>query len=215
LFTDLQSAIQNQATTASNFYFGFFLQFKIVEKMVRRSRLKPIHYSTPYYRSELSLYPNPTTGISQHETLLRLNAVLGASVSYACGMLFDISDIWEIPNLNRLRCIDISTSPAGWVTNQRHFLAFQTETDPAPFWCSEPIMGKSMSFDEWAFGHDQISPKKMTGGDMLKLIITTLDEMRKINKKRIVAIEADCEKKHKDPFTKLLPSSFTILHCGA
>lgn len=211
LFSDLRDAIQNQANTANNFYFGFFLQFKLVEKMVRSSRLKPVHYATPYFRSELSLYPNPTTGISQHETLLRLNAVAGASVSYACGMLFDIADIWEAPNVSRLRCVDISTAPAGWATNQRHFLAFQIETDPSPFWCSEPVMGKSMSFDEWAFGHDHISPKKMTGNEIHNLIMTTLDEIRRMNKKRIEAMEADYRREKKDSLTKLLPSSFTIV----
>ncbi len=214
LFAELQTTIQNQATSTSNFYFGFFLQFKLVERMVRSSRLKPAQYATPYFRSELSLYPNPTTGISQHETLLRLNAVAGASVSYACGMLFDIADIWEEPNLNMLRCVDISTSPAGWATNQRHFLAFQTEADQSPFWCSEPIMGKSISFDEWAFGHDHMSPKKMTGRELHHLIIATLDEMREINKKQIEAMEADYRRKEKDSFTQLLPSSFTIVEFG-
>lgn len=211
LFADLQAAIQSQATNVSNFYFGFFLQFKIVERMVRNSKLKPGHYITPYFRSELSLNPNSTTGISQHETLLRLNTVVGASVSYACGMLFDIADIWEAPRVDKLRCVDISTSPAGWATNQRHFISFQTETDPSPLWCSEPIEGKSMSFDEWAFGDYHISPKKMTGKEILNLIMATLEEIRRINKKRIEAMETDYRREQKDSFTKLLPSSFTII----
>jgi hypothetical protein len=126
-------------------------------------------------------------------------------------MLFDIADIWEDPNLNRLRCVDISTSPVGWATNQRHFLAFQTETDPSPFWCSEPLMGRSMPFDEWAFSHDHISPKKMTGKELHHLILTTLDEMHNINKKRIEAMGADYRREQKDSLTKLLPSSFTII----
>jgi len=211
LFTELQSAIQNQATIVKNFYLGFFLQFKVVERMVRSSKLKPTHYTTPYFRSELSLYPNSTTGISQHETLLRLNAVAGASVSYACGMLFDIADIWEEPSVDKLRCVDISTSPAGWATNQRHFLSFQDETDPAPFWCSEPVKGSSISFNEWAFEQDDMSPKKMTGEEVRNLITVTLDTMRQINKKRIQAIEFDYQKREKDSITMLLPSSFTII----
>lgn len=211
LFTELQTAIRNQATTVNNFYFGFFLQFKVVERMVRGSRLKPTHYNTPYFRSELSLYANQTTGISQHETLLRLNAVAGASVSYACGMLFDIADIWEAPSVDKLRCVDISTSPSGWATNQRHFLAFQTETDPSPFWCSDPVAGRSLPFDEWAFKQDNLSPKKMTGTELHKLITVALDTIRQISRKRILALEADYQRQDKDSITRLLPSSFTIL----
>jgi len=211
LFNDLQQAIQNQRTNVNNFYFGFFLQFKLVEKIVRNSRLKPANYTTPYYRSELSLRPNPTTGISQHETLLRLSLVAGANVSYACGMLFDIADIWDVPNVNKLRCIDITTSPAGWATNQRHFIAFQTENDQTPCWCSEPIIGKSISFDEWAFGDERISPKKMTGQQLQTLMNNTLKEMLKINKQKIEVTDHNNVKKESDLFTKLLPPSFTII----
>lgn len=211
LFEELKGAVQNNANNADNFFFGFFLQFKAVERMSRTSRLKPAHYSTPYFRSELSLFPNPTTGISQHETLIRLSAIAGASVAYACGMLFDIADIWEPPSVDKLRCVDISTAPPGWATNQRHFIAFQTESDPAPLWCSEPVKGRSQSFDEWAFGEGVASPQKGTGKDILNLIERTMDVMRSLNKRRIDAFEADSRKRDKDTITSLLPSSFTLI----
>jgi hypothetical protein len=214
LFSELQSAILNQATTANNFCFGFFLQFKIVKRMVRTSKLKPAQYTTPYFRSELSVDPNPTTGISQHETLLRLNALAGATVSYACGMLFDIADIWQAPSVDKLRCVDITTSPTGWATNQRHFLAFQTETDPSPFWCSDPAEGKSVSFDEWAFRQDNSSPKKMTGNQLHHFVTMVHDAIRDIGGSRIRALEADCWQRGIDPIPKLMPSSFTIMEFG-
>ncbi len=214
LFTELQSAIRNQATAVNNFYFGFFLQFKVVDRMVRGSRHKPAHYTTPYFRSELSVHRNPTTGVSQHETLLRLSALPGASVSYACGMLFDIADIWQVPSLDKLRCVDISTAPPGWATNQQHFLAFQTEVDPSPFWCSNPIEGNSVPFDEWAFGHDNVSPRKMMLRELHDLIAISLDTIREIGGRRVRALEADYSRREMAPVPQLMPSSFTIMEFG-
>jgi len=208
LFSELKTAIQNQPVKTSSFFFGYFLQFKVVERLVRGSKHKPATYNTPYFRAELSLDPNRTTGISQHETLLRLNSIAGTSVSYACAMIFNTEDIWEEPNLDKLRLVNISASPPGWATKQQHFLTFQTETDPHPLWCSDPVEGQSFSFDEWAFENNKLSPKKMTGNELHKLILASLE---KITEKRIMSIEDGYLKQGEDPVTQLLPPCFTIL----
>lgn len=159
LYQELRSAIQENRTNVSNLYFGYFLQFKPVEKRIRRTKSTPEHYTTPYFNTKLSLQPNKTTGLSQHETLLRLNQVFGAIVQYACAMLFDPSDIWQTQKLSKLRLVDISTAPSRWATNQQHYIAFQTEDDPSPYWCSDPIEGKSFNINDWIYpDHEMINP---------------------------------------------------------
>src|SRR4028119_1219889 len=107
LLNQLKSAIETNATSVSNLYIGYFLQFKVVQRMMSKSKLKPDIYSTPYFRSELSLERNKNSGMSQHETLIRLSDVTNASVSYACGMLFDLDEIYRPPNLAKLRCVPL------------------------------------------------------------------------------------------------------------
>lgn len=170
LMKSLRDAIESSATTVSKFYIGYFLQFKVVQKMVSSSKLMPSGFATPYFRSELSLNPNKTTGISQHETLTRLSGINNASVSYACGMLFDLEEIYKQPNLTNLRCVPIVTAPSGWTTNQRHFIAFRNISDTAPMWCSDPVEGVSMSFDEWASPDSRYGPKTLTPEQILELI---------------------------------------------
>jgi hypothetical protein len=75
----LSQAIKVGATTVQGFYVGYFLQFKVLREMSRRSRYSPT-YGAPYLRSELSLTPNDFSGLSQHETLLRLSQVQNAFV---------------------------------------------------------------------------------------------------------------------------------------
>lgn len=148
LLDHLRAAVQSRATSVRSFYLGYFLQFKTVQRVTRRSRHFPVGYPIPYLRSELSLEPNKTTRLSQHETLLRLSRINFASVSYACAMLFDLDEVYEKPNLDRLRCVDLLAAPTGWATNEPHFITFRTEDDSAPLWCSQPVEGKSLSFTE-------------------------------------------------------------------
>lgn len=124
---------------------AYLLQFKVVDMLQNRSTLCPAGWSTPYYRAELYLEPNKHTGISQHETLRRLSALAGASVAYVCPMIFQIDEVLETPDLSDLRFVDVSTSPNGWLTNKRHFIAFQQKTS-APTWCSEPVPAKILDW---------------------------------------------------------------------
>ncbi len=210
LFYQLRTGIQQQDQNVPGFYFGYFLQFKTVERMVRRSALMPQHYSPPYLRAELSLKPNRTTGLSQHETLLRLSDIKGASVDYACPMLFDIADIWEGPDITKIRFVQISTSPPGWATNQRHFITLQNETDPNPFWQSEPIETKSYSAKEWVDLHTEIGPRKLSGGEAEALIESSVAEIKRASRKRGIRLDED----RKDFVTAIIPPCFTLIEMG-
>ncbi len=173
LYNELKEAIRSKSTTANSLYVGFFLQFKMVDKITRKSKHMPTGYATPYYRSELSLKPNERTGLSQHETLLRLSDLKNASVSYACGMLFDIDDIYSKPDISDLRLVPISSAPNGWSTNQRHFITFKTKCDNNPLWCSEPVKGISYSVEQWFAPNSDYGPKIVEAEQILDLIRDT------------------------------------------
>jgi hypothetical protein len=128
-------------------YLGYFLQFKVVELFSRSSRYKPDDFSVPYLRSELSLFPDITTGISQHETLKRLSTIPTALVYYACPMLFNDSDLYREADLSGLRLVKVDSSPHGWTTNERHFIVFQQWDDPSPRWHSEPVVTEAVTLN--------------------------------------------------------------------
>jgi hypothetical protein len=207
LFEELRTAIQEKRRNISNFYFGYFLQFKAVEKKVRRSRLMPAQYNTPYFRSQLSLQPNRSTGLSQHETLLRLNNIFGSIVRYACAMLFDPADIWQQPDINKLRLIDISTAPSGWATNQPHFITFQTENDQSPNWFSEAVEGKSIGFADWASPDmDFIHP--IDAEALIELLQTTYKELKGLGEAEQLSVFEYSD------FINVMPDALTILEFG-
>ena len=125
LINEIKNAISHQQNKIKKFYLGYFLQFKRVHALFRKSKHKPDNYNLPYFRSELSLKADPYTGLSQHETLLLLSNVKNASVHYACAMLFDIDDIYDTVDLRKLRMVPLKSAPTGWSTNSRHFITFQ------------------------------------------------------------------------------------------
>lgn len=142
----LVSAVQVGGKSIGKFYVGEFLQFKVMDRKIRASKVMPSGFSTPYIRTELSLAPNKLTGISQHETLRRLSGVAGASVYYACPMLFESDEIWEQPaDLTKLRLVDVKSSPSGWLTNESHHLIFQ-DAYASPLWCSDPLPATGLDF---------------------------------------------------------------------
>jgi hypothetical protein len=130
-------------------YVAFFLQFKLAELLIIRSKYCPTSFAPPYLRSELSLEPSEDTGISQHETLCRLQSALGSKVevSYACGLLSSADDVYDEPDLDKLRIVPVKGAPA--LTPGRHFIAFQ-DASSQPFWCSEATEGSAKSLREWA-----------------------------------------------------------------
>jgi hypothetical protein len=144
---DLRDFIHNDASPRFTSFRAFLLQFKVVEKMRARSAYSPQSWNAPYYRSELYLEPNRKTGISQHEALRRLSGLQGASVSYVCPMIFEEHDVLKQPKVADLQFVEVASSPTGWLTNERHFISFQTPSSP-PTWCSKPVPGKALEFED-------------------------------------------------------------------
>lgn len=171
--SDLQRAIHTESTQVDNFYLGFFLQFKKVDIIRKRRRYYPHHYYSPFFRVELDLTPNETTGISQHHTLLRLRNILNAYVAYACPMFFEIDDIYHPPDLTKLRIKSLTNAPNDWKPGTSHFICFQKQDDFSPLWLSKPVEGKAYSFDEWASGNLEESPKKLNAKEILTLLHDT------------------------------------------
>jgi hypothetical protein len=164
----LSGAIKIGEQQIQQFYVGYFLQFKVLHEMSRRSRYAP-SYSAPYLRSELSLFPNPSSGLSQHETLLRLSRVHNAFVYYACPRLFDLDEIYDPPDLSTVEIVDVSQAPAGWLPTERHFLAFRKSSLPSPQWLSEPIEAKSFACSEWVTNRN-LAPSRRSGAEIVTLI---------------------------------------------
>ena len=177
-YDQLQRAIQSRASTVDRFYLGFFLQFKRVNMITQPGKYMPAWYRPPYYRSELSVKRSRTTGLSQHETLLRLCHINSASVCYACPMLFESDELYESADLAGLRCIDVATAPPGWTGTQRHFLTFQDPDDQVGLWHSEPIRAPVLGFHEWAAPDRKDGVRKLSALETLRLIEDVGDEIR-------------------------------------
>lgn len=207
LLQELRRSIQTNTSLVNDFYLGFFLQFKVVDRMVRRSKVIPDNYVTPYLRVALSLEPNHRTGLSQHETLLRLANVVNASVYYTCPMLFDIADIWRVPALEDLRFVGIRTAPSCWSTNQQHYIMFQEETDLEPIWKSDPVKTKSLSIKEWSDPSNESAPRRLSGEQLAQLINTSVGIVLEAGGKRLMREIRE----FKEPITQFIPPAFTIM----
>jgi hypothetical protein len=210
LFDELRQAIQLQANLVNHFYLGYFLQFKRVQRVTRKTKFMPSGYTPPYLRVELSLKPNRSTGLSQHETLLRLKDVNFAIVCYACAMLFELDEIYEDPDLSHLQCVDVSSSPTGWATNQRHFITFRNETDAIPLWYSEPVPGKAFDFGEWASLDSRLGPGRLSPEQTITLVESATNELRAAIGERQLPLFA---RGLTEP-VNVLPESFTIVEFG-
>lgn len=162
----------------SKFYVGYFMQFKVVErlKVIKRTNppnkvTVPNHFTTPYYRSELKIKPSSTQQISQHQMLYDLSSnVKNAMVYYICPMLFDAKEIYDEPNLEKLQIIDVKTAPdpSSWNKDERHFIMFQNERGEDMHWCSEPILGRTYSFFKWL--ESDLRPNKLTREQVVDLL---------------------------------------------
>jgi hypothetical protein len=201
VMTELRDAIHNHNSNPAGFYLGYFMQFKRVEQMKRRSIYTPSGWLYPCFRSELSLEINFQTGLSQHQTLIALSGVNNASVAYACPMIFDSNEIYDAPNLDLLRMVDVATSPTTFKANERHFIAFKDKTDVIPVWLSEPIPAESMGFKEWAAKSTGLS--RMSGEDVVVLMNKASNAIREMTLKSY---------EFNIPKTDLyIPESFTLV----
>lgn len=169
LYNQLASDIQGGQSQSPPFHLGYFLQFKVVNQLLRRSRFTPNHFTAPYFRSELSVWRNPNTGLSQHDTLRRLGAMPGAEAYYACPFLFDVDAIYEYPDLNTLQIVDVRSAPASIIDDDRHFIAFQSLANPAPWWCSDAELGRGEQASEWC-QNVETRPRPRNGDGVIELI---------------------------------------------
>lgn len=146
LFSQLKSDARDNGYTLSNFFFGYFLQYKVVKIMKVRSRHTPrVITNRPHYRISLDTKKNVNTGLSQHELLYNLNKNIGAKVYYASPMIFDRSDLYtQKPDLQLLRLADVNSCPSIYSDNESHFIYYD-EVDSNPYWCSDPVEGEAIS----------------------------------------------------------------------
>lgn len=143
LFKSLKNDAMNNGYQLSNFFIGFFLQYKVVKALKNRSRHTPSVIQTkPHYRISLDTQKNTRSGVSQHELLYQLNKNVGAMVYYASPMIFNQVDLYdENPNLELLRLSDLNDCPSIYSDNEKHFIYYEN-TDTDGFWCSDPVKGR-------------------------------------------------------------------------
>ena len=158
---ELGQEIDHGVTTSSLFYVGYFLQFKVVERMTRRTPPCPSAFTSPYYRAELDLEPNGTTGRSQHATLRRLCALPGADVYYAFPMVFDVNVLKLQASLDALALASVAEAPKDWKDGEKHFVMFQKE-DGDPWWCSDPVPGRRFDLRRVLERAERLDPASTT-----------------------------------------------------
>jgi hypothetical protein len=149
LFQELQEAASKSAYKLNRVLIGYFLQFKVVKRLVNRSRSMPIGFSAPYYRADLDTHRKTANDPSQHELLYSLAANPGAMVYYACPMVFDRVDLYRPEaDLDQLMLADVTSAPGAYSDNERHFVCFQNTTSQ-PTWCSDPSPGKGINAESF------------------------------------------------------------------
>lgn len=128
-----------------DFMFGYFLQYKVVKAMKRRSRKTPPQIRNhSHYRITLDT-SKKNNKLPQHEVLYKLNTNPAAMVYYACPMLFDREELYDLdPDLENLRLADFDDCTDQYTDNDTHHIFFNDKGD-IPVWCSDPVEGKAIS----------------------------------------------------------------------
>lgn len=151
LFQQLKSSATSSSYHMGSTFVGLFLQFKVVQKLDKKSKKNPPPVSSsPYYRVSLYTSRNSSNEKSQHELLYQLaknNA--GAFVYYACPMIFDKVKLYTSPDLNDLRLAKLDKSPGPYTDNDKHFIFYDTPNS-SPVWKSEPVIGEAISPEDMA-----------------------------------------------------------------
>lgn len=200
LFDQLKDTISSGSTSVNEFYFGYFMQYKAVKQMRGWSKYEPPGSHVPYYRAEVSLGVNENTGLSQHETLMRLANIAGSDVNYVCPMMFDIDELYEEPDVDQLQIVDVRSAPGGWASSDRHFITFQSLTGVSPQWCSEPVAARARSVREW-LKSEETRPVKRTGAQIIELVEAS---------RRVLETRGQRAKE-----LQILPQSLTVLEFAA
>jgi hypothetical protein len=151
-FKHMSSMAMNSKLKPGSRFVAYFLQFKVVKELQKRSKATPIQIgSRPHYRVSLDTTKNDTTGFSQHELLFNLsNSDLGAMVYYACPMIFDKEVLYvKEVDWDDLRLPELNTCPSDFTDNSNHYIYFDQKQAP-PIWCSEPTEGGSITAAQFA-----------------------------------------------------------------
>jgi len=146
LFRVLKESAASNSYVLKDTFVGYYLQFKVVKQMKKRTQSTPSCItSNPHYRVQLSTKKNQNTGFSQHEHLWNLKSNKGAMVYYACPMIFEREDLYDIDiDLETLRLVDVESCPSEYSDNGSHSIYFNDQVCD-PFWCSEPVRGVGIS----------------------------------------------------------------------
>lgn len=145
-YQELRDAAMNRCYQLRATYIAYFLQFKLVSRLMRRqAKTPPQITSNPHFRSSLDTTRNERSGFSQHELLFDLNRNANAFVYYACPMIFDKADLYSTTvDLGLLRLADLSSCPSSYCDNEKHYIYF-VYPDSDPIWCSDPVMGRALA----------------------------------------------------------------------
>ena len=177
-FTLIQGVANGSVGSLGDRFIGYFLQFKVVRPMQKRMRLTPATIVTrPHYRASLDTTKNRNTGLSQHELLYNLGKAHGAFVYYACPMVFDRTDLYDVTvDLDTLRLAELTSCPSAYSDNDSHFIYFASP-QAVPVWCSEPVEGRAVSLRELATSlgsHLRVADPAKSAAQLLK-VLTDLD----------------------------------------
>lgn len=145
-YQELRDAAMNRGYRLRTTYIAYFLQFKVVSRLMRRQAKTPPQIATnPHFRSSLDTTRNERSGFSQHELLFDLNRNENAFVYYACPMIFDKADLYAATvDLGQLRLADLSSCSSSYSDNEKHYIYFESP-DSDPIWCSEPVVGSALA----------------------------------------------------------------------
>jgi hypothetical protein len=204
-FNEIRNRVQNGIRFNDRDYVSYFLQFKVVKQMVGVGN-QPQNFHLPFYFVDLSLIPNNTTGMSQHQTLNILGSLGNVDVNYVCPMIFEPPDLYEPPEVNLLRFVKVDGHQP-YPNNTNHRICFQT-IDSGPVWFSDPIEGYGMDFEVFKnLNIKHYSPEELIN----RLQLWKREIFKNFNfKERIRLGLNEIESEEKVKVCQVIPSSLVI-----
>ena len=173
-------------TSTSKKYAGFFLQFKVVDIRVKKSKLVPLNVSStpPFFSVKLTTDRDAYGNLSQHELLRNIRASSPqAIVYYVCPMLFEKLDLYvDDPNLDLLRMVDVESSQSDFSDNKSHHIFFKNMLSQ-PVWCSEPRDGIALTIKEFIERVKELDITPQQHADLLLLVIENQKLLTKFDEK--------------------------------
>jgi hypothetical protein len=153
LKAELKQQIDAGAAASPSLYFGYFLQFKVVDECAGKNpKTRPNGFQGRYWRSTLGMSvskrPNARSKRYQHEVLVRLASIAKTDVNYACPMIFSEPEVHGRVDLDKLRIVEVNAKTPIYKADEPHFIAFQTTTGPGVY-CSTPTRATVRTVREW------------------------------------------------------------------